>query len=54
MFCAESTIHYSPGLAAPGKDKQHELALKERLNKTKEQIIAKSVNLIILRCSFRA
>ncbi len=41
MFCAESTIHYSLGLVALGKDKQHAFALNERLNKTKEYIIVR-------------
>jgi len=40
IFCAEGTVHYSPGLVALGKDKQHEFALKERLKKTKKQLIS--------------
>jgi len=48
MFCAESTIHYSPGLAALGKDKQHELALKERLNNKVVELIEISQNRLIL------
>jgi len=47
VFCAESTIHYSPGLVALGKDKKHELALKERLNNKVIELVEISPNLFI-------
>ena len=45
------------GSSPQEKDKPHEFALKERLNNKVVELVEisqKSVNLIILRCSFRA